>query len=239
MSAFFTVLVGLIVVVGVIGIATKPTENQLRNAVFEKFGIIYGTSVMAEKLGVVDFTYQDRLVFSTLSVSLMSQRDEVVAYGFFNQILVPGLSTDRSRPTQTSSNRTLQGDDSPATPIIQTQPLSQPPELTSTTVLSSDEIRNGLRTAYPLMKSEMFAAAIDAARQKHPASDFVGSGCVQLSLDTEAFQEVRWSYNGNYQCKMKGAILGISNFDFVVQVKGQVFLKNGTFERSIVRAAAN
>lgn len=85
----------------------------------------------------------------------------------------------------------------------------------------------------------MLMAANSAARQKHPASDFVGIGCDQTALTTEAYQEVRWTYYGTYQCQMKGAILGIAKFNFEVRVEGQVNLNNGTFTRSIVHAYAN
>lgn len=232
-SAFAAISFVLFVIACGIAVATKPTETELKNSVLAKYGMVYGAGVIGEKLGVLSFTYQDRVVYSTLSVNVISQPEKVIAYGLFGKVLIPELIS----PNVGKSEETPRAGPQQSSIPDQVAP-SRAPNQTETS-LGPEEIRNGLRTVYPLMRDEMLAAAIAAARQKHPASNFVGNGCDQKALTTEAYQEVRWTYYGTYQCQMKGAILGITQFNFEVKVEGQVKLNNGTFVRSIVRASAN
>ena len=82
-------------------------------------------------------------------------------------------------------------------------------------------------------------ASFGAAREQHPASNLIGEGCVEIGfalLDTKGNQT---QYVGLYRCTMKGKILGISTYDFQVQVIGVIKNENGAYSKHITSAKAS
>ncbi|MGH9947529.1 MAG: zinc ribbon domain-containing protein [Pyrinomonadaceae bacterium] len=238
-SAFIAVI--LFVVIGglIAAAATRPSESELRNALLNTYGPIYGAGVVAEKLGVIKFNYNNYLVYSTLSANLVTQPDQVVAYGYFGKSHAPNPTFDLgwsnredhvpseqpvSEPTNTAFNKPVSEE------LHAAKAIGLPPP----SVLSPEEIHGNLRDLFPLIKTEMYNEAIKAARRKHPASDFVGNGCEESSFETKSYVEVRWTYHGTYRCQMRGAILGITRRNFSINVEAQVEIRNGVFESKIL-----
>jgi len=90
--------------------------------------------------------------------------------------------------------------------------------------------------ARKLIPNNMLQTARQAAQKKHRASNFVGKGCVIRTQITLASQSSELEqYVGTYRCLMKGKYLGISNFDFEVQVVGEIRLQG---DRPIVSSWA-
>jgi hypothetical protein len=92
------------------------------------------------------------------------------------------------------------------------------------------------RTLVETLRAEMLEASFGAARQQHPFSNFTGDGCVEISFALLETKGNRTQYIGLYRCTMKGKILGISTFNFQVDVLGEVRNENGVFSKGIVSA---
>ena len=149
LSAFAAIIFVLFVITCGIGVVTKPTEAMLRKALLDKYGMVYGAGVVAEKLGVLNFSYQDRLVYSTLSVNIATQPEKVIAYGFLGRVSTPEIiSVGNLGIEKTPTTPPV----SPSIPDSGPNPQTQMPTKNN---LGPEEIRNGLRTVYPMMKSEM------------------------------------------------------------------------------------
>ena len=81
--------------------------------------------------------------------------------------------------------------------------------------------------AQKMIPNNMLQAAKGKARQMHPASNFVGEGCFRKTLVLRSRSPELEEYFGTYQCAMKGKYLGINNYDFEVQVVGEIRLQGG------------
>jgi hypothetical protein len=234
-------LVGVIVAV-----VTKPSEASLRNALLEKYGLLYGAGAVAEKFGVLNFKYSDYFVCSTLSVNLVTQPDQTIAYGFFGKTVIPNvpLSMNSANPT---SSRSVEPS---SVPVSQPETANPPPDQP---VIRRDEQNNPQTATVPTsipapqenpstpppanqignLRGEMLNASVAAARQKHPASNFVGNGCSELTFEFVNATGNATQYVGIYRCTMKGAVLGLSQYDFRVRVAGEMHFQNGSFGNRI------
>jgi hypothetical protein len=125
-GATASVLFLLVILVGVIAAVTKPNESALKNALLEKYGLVYGVGALAEKIGLVEMKYHDYLIFSTLSIQLGIEPERTVAFGLFGKTVVPDafsslsrVEPPRSRSTSDSTNDTA--------PLLQPPASSAPP----------------------------------------------------------------------------------------------------------------
>ena len=140
LSAFAAIIFVLFVITCGIAVVTKPTEAMLRKAVLDKYGMVYGAGVVAEKLGVLNFSYQDQLVYSTLSVNIATQPEKVIAYGFLGRVSTPEIiSAGNLGIEKTPTTPPV----SPSIPDSGPNPQMQMPTKNN---LGPEEIRNGLRT---------------------------------------------------------------------------------------------
>lgn len=233
--------------VGVIAaVVTKPSEAALRNALLEKYGLLYGAGAVAEKFGVLNFKYNDYYVCSTLSVNLVTQPEETIAYGFFGKTVIPNVPLSMNSANATSSRAV----EPSLVPVSQPETTSAPPDQP---VIRRDEQNNPQAAPVPTvrpapqenpstppsanqignLRNEMLNASVAAARQKHPASNFVGNGCSELAFEFVNATGNATQYAGVYRCIMKGAILGLSQYDFRVRVAGETRFQNGGFVNRI------
>jgi hypothetical protein len=90
-----------------------------------------------------------------------------------------------------------------------------------------EALRGGMREAAPA-----------AARERHPASEVVGEGCVDISFALLESRGDLAQYIGIYRCTMKGTIVGVSKFDSQVQVIGEIGRENGAYIKKIVSSGA-
>jgi hypothetical protein len=97
-----------------VAVVTKPNEFALKNALLKKYGLIYGAGVVAEKFGLLDIRYNDHLVYSSISVQIIGQNEQTVAYGVFGNVIIAEDAISRlkqlerpsKQPAQTSSSQT-------------------------------------------------------------------------------------------------------------------------------------
>jgi hypothetical protein len=89
------------------------------------------------------------------------------------------------------------------------------------------------------LRAQMREASFGAARQRHPASKLVGEGCAEIGFSLLEAKANQTKYIGLYRCAMKGSILGISTYDFQVQVIGEIRRENGAYSKNVTSAQAS
>ena len=104
----------LLILGGIIAGVTRPSESALRNALIEKYGLVYGIGVVAERIGFVETRYHDYLVFSSLSIQVGVEPERVVAFGLFGKVFVPD-AVPSLRPTQPFTPRSASNSTNSAT----------------------------------------------------------------------------------------------------------------------------
>ncbi len=246
-SATVSVLFLLVVFATIIAAVSKPNESALRNALIEKYGLIYGAGVVAEKLGLLNVQYHDYIVFSRLSVEIPFDSERTVAYGIYGKTIVPDGpvsfgSNERqtSRPTEPINNGTIQ-----MQPAFNENPPVQPPppppkqrsmpNVVEQPQYSEQQLRQGLQLArQTLISTEMRDKASSVLSDRHPFSRIEQCNDPNIqSFNTSLYGE---EIVGVYTCRMRGTITGKNTFIVTVRVKGAITFQNGTFIRQVVDA---
>lgn len=106
-------------------------------------------------------------------------------------------------------------------------------ESNNATTSRTDLLEAERRAALQLIRNDMFKAAFDQARAEHPASNFIDKGCYEVAFSPTQSSAAFSEFVGVYRCLMKGAILGVSQYDFRVRVVGEVKYQNGNVIRNI------
>jgi hypothetical protein len=234
----------LAVLVVIIAAASKPNESALRNALTEKYGLIYGAGVVAEKFGLLNVQYHDYIVFSRLSVQIPLDSERTIAYGIFGKTILPDVQVSfgsnhakTPRSTEPTNDGTVQ-----TQPAFNENPFAQPPlpqNPISTPIIveqpqySEQQMQQGLQLArQTLISNEMRDTASNVFSGRHPLSR-IEQPCnpnIQLS-NTSLYGE---QIIGVYTCRMRGTIAGKDTFIVSVKIRGAVTFQNRTFVRQIV-----
>ena len=90
-GVFVLLVTSILVVAALAAMTTKPSESALRNALVEKYGLIYGAGAVAEHYGLLKLRYNDHFLYSSLSVSLIGTPEQTVAYGYFGKTVVADI----------------------------------------------------------------------------------------------------------------------------------------------------
>jgi hypothetical protein len=247
LGAAEAVVVVLIIVIGIVAVVTKPSESSLRTALTEKYGLIWGVGVVAEKIGLVNISYHDYIFVSRLSVQIGTDPERTVAYGFFGKTIVPDVpvsfgSNQRSssRPAEPTDNRTVQIQPAVTENLPANRPLSAPipapaatPRITEQPAFSEGQMRQGLQNArQTLISDEMREKASDTFSGRHPFSRIEQCNEPDIqSFNTSLYGE---EIVGVYTCRMRGAISGKNTFVVTVRVGGAIAFQDGSFVRKVV-----
>lgn len=250
-SPIISAFVGLILLAGMFVFLlalTKPSESDLRKALQEKYGIVYGVGEVAEKIGLVNFQYNDYVVFSSLSTTIPGDVERTLVFGFLGKTMVPDapLSFESGRTSRPSIDKSSNNKEIVETNVeelttdVPPIPTTHIPANSSKTtytdhVYSEEQMLQGLQHARQLLiANEMRQKATDTFTSRHPLSRIE-------QCDEPNVQSFNQSLFGEeivaiYPCHMRGKITGKNLFFVTVRVRGTITFSDGIFIRRVVSA---
>src|SRR5262245_37244061 len=91
------ILLILLILIGFAAAVTKPGESALKNALIEKYPLIYDIGFVEEKIGLGKMKYHDYFIISTFSVDLIGEPEPKIANTAIPIINQPTLSDEQMR----------------------------------------------------------------------------------------------------------------------------------------------
>ncbi|HEV7644501.1 MAG TPA: zinc ribbon domain-containing protein [Pyrinomonadaceae bacterium] len=241
MSRAWGLLILLLAVITVAAALTKPSESVLKNALVEKYPLLYGIGFVEEKIGLGNMKYHDYLIFSTFSVDLIGEPERTVAFGLFGKTIVPDASSSLNQNQQTTLTSAPNLTNPPpslaaSNSAARNETIKPAVAATTQPVLSDDQVRQGIQNIRVVLSNEMAQRASDTCRARHPFSRIENFEPPVMDSSNQSLSGEEMT--GIYVCHMRGTLAGKNTPLVTVKIQGVIAFLNGVFIHKIIKVEA-